>query len=302
MEMIRAAANAGAQAVKFQTFRAGDIAKPDSPHFSLIRKGELDPGSHRELFNAAAEAGVDFLSTPFSPWAVDLLEEVGVSAYKIASMDCINKHLLKVVAGTGKPIFMSTGMATLEEIADSLEFLDKEGCAGLTLLHCIAEYPAPAEHLNLETIVLLRELFGLPTGYSDHYPGVRACIAAAFMGADVIETHFTLDNSLEHGDHSHSADPGQLKYFIETANSFETMRGNKAFILGRSDRDNAGDFRRGVYAARDLAAGEVLSEQDLLFARPASELSPSEVPNLLGRRLRMDVGKYSELVPDCFDE
>ena len=157
-EMIKAAATAGADAVKFQTFRASDIALPTGSHYEAIKCGEMDLGQHQELFRVATDCNVDFLSTPFSPWAVELLETVGVPAYKVASMDCTNHYLLGYVAQTKKPIYLSTGMATLNEIFGSLEFLREKGSGPVTLLHCLALYPAKAEDLNLTIINFLNHL------------------------------------------------------------------------------------------------------------------------------------------------
>ena len=208
-EMIRSAADAGVNAVKFQTFRARDIALPSSPHYSLIKAGEMNVDDHVKLKMMAKGCGVDFLSTPFSPWAVDVLEEIGVEAYKVASMDCANKHLLGLIANTKKPIFLSTGMATLAEIAESMEFLQEKDSGTVTLFHCMSIYPPKAKDLNLNIIPFLRSVFGVPVGYSDHFPGIKACFSAAVLGAEVIETHFTLDTSMEGPDHHHSADPSQ---------------------------------------------------------------------------------------------
>ncbi|RJP21630.1 MAG: hypothetical protein C4527_23345 [Candidatus Omnitrophota bacterium] len=297
-KMIRAAADAGADAVKFQTFRAGDIALPSSPHFELIRKGELDIEQHRHLARIAREQNVDFLSTPYSPWAVDLLETVGVSAYKVASMDSANSCLLAKIAETGKPIFLSTGMTTLSEIDETIHFLHVNNSGPVTLLHCISHYPAKAEDLHLKTIPLLKTLFHLPVGYSDHYPGTQACLAAAMMGASVIETHFTLDRSAEGGDHSHSVDPPLLKKLIEDIELFSRMRGRMDAIYQRPDRECAAVYRRGVYAARDLESGEVLQEKDLVLARPPSDFAPNDLKRLVGKPLRNPVKAFTAISKD----
>jgi len=213
-EMIKAVAKAGADAVKFQTFRAFDIALSSSPHYKTIKDGEMTFEQHRELVEIAKDCKIAFISTPFSPWAIDLLEKIEVQAYKVASMDCTNKHLLGLIAETKRPIYLSTGMATLAEIADTLDLLNKSKSGTVTLLHCISKYPPKAEDLNLCIIEYLKNLFGCSVGYSDHYPGTKACLAAAMMGAEVIETHFTLDSSKEGGDHFHSVDSKMLKQLI----------------------------------------------------------------------------------------
>lgn len=288
-KMIREAADAGADAVKFQTFKADDIALPSSPHYDLIKKGELSLNDHEALFKTAAAAHVDFLSTPFSKAGIDLLQQTGVPAFKIASMDCTNHPLLKLIAETGKPLYISTGMAGLSELADTLDFLKKHNCTDITLLHCISNYPAKAEELNLAVIPYLKSLFNVRVGYSDHYPGVEACIAAAMLGADVIETHFTLDKTIPGGDHSHSADPSDLKHLKQTLDLYKTMQGSRETIFNRPDRSCAKEYRRGVYAAVDLNAGEVINEENLFCTRPESDFSPNDIEHLKGRPLARSI-------------
>ena len=296
-KMIEAAAKAGADAVKFQTFRAIDLALPTAPHYEAIACGQMTLEQHQELAAAAKENGVEFLSTPFSPWAVELLEKVGVKAYKVASMDCTNRHLLGYIAQTGKPIYLSTGMATLAEIGETLEFLEKTGAGPVTIFHCLSLYPARAEDLNLEIIPLLNRIFGIPVGYSDHYPGTKACLAAVMLGAQVIEAHFTLDPSKEGGDHQHSVDPAMLEQLIKDIDLFQQMRGDRQAIHHRPDRSFAKDYRRGVYAARGLEKGERIREKDLLFCRPVSQLSPNDLEWLRGRTLVQEISVFKEINP-----
>lgn len=301
-QMIRAAAQAGAHAVKFQTYRADDIALPTSPHFEAIRCGEMNRDDHARLAAVAKDCAVDFLSTPYSPWAVDLLESLGVPAYKVASMDCTNRHLLSHIARTAKPIYLSTGMATLSEIAETLAFLKEIGSGPVSLLHCMSLYPAAAADLNLAAIPLLKDLFGLTVGYSDHYPGTAACLAAAMLGAEVIETHFTLDCAQPGGDHGHSADPAMLKRLIDDIQLFTAMRGDKNALLARPDRKYAKDYRRGLYAARDLSKGDTIQVADLFLTRPVSELSPNDIDWIQGRKLSKNLAANTAISRDCVQE
>lgn len=301
-EMIRAAAQAGANAVKFQTFKAIDLALPSAPHYAAIKSGEMSLEQHRELFRVATECGIRFMSTPFSTWAVDLLELVGVTAYKVASMDCTNRHLLGYIAKTGKPIYLSTGMATLSEIAESLEFLKKERSGPVTLLHCISMYPPEAEQLNLDVIPFLKKSFGLPVGYSDHYPGTKACLAAAVWGADVIETHFTLDSTKEGADHFHSVDPNMLRSLISDIELFTKMRGNRQSLSDRPDRRFSQEYRRGLYSAKALKKGAPLTGDDVLFCRPVSDLSPNDLERLAGLILNRDIAPHQPLKTEFFHE
>ena len=297
-DMIAAASDAGADAVKFQTFRATDITLPTSPHYRAIRDMEMTLDQHRELAALADKAGVAFLSTPFSAWAVDLLEEVGVRAYKVASMDLTNELLLGRIAETGKPLYLSTGMSVLAEIDRALAFLREHGDPEVTLFHCLSKYPATAEQLNLSAISHLRRTFGVPVGYSDHFPGNRACLAAAMMGASVIETHFTLDSGKEGGDHGHSTDPAALKQLVEDIRLFEAMRGDPLFFNDRPDRPEASLFRRSIHAARDIAPGEVLTMDDLMLNRPGNGRPTADLGLFLGRETRRAVQQYEPLSQD----
>ncbi|NWH04980.1 N-acetylneuraminate synthase family protein [Desulfobacter latus] len=290
VDMIRAAAEAGADAVKFQTFRAKDIALPSSPHYALIEKGEMSFEDHERLRREAKTQGIDFMSTPFSIDAVDLLAKVGVSAFKIASMDCTNTMLLKKVAAAGKPIYLSTGMASMEEISAAVDTLKSANCKNIYVLHCISHYPASADQLNLSIIPYLKEqLDGIVIGYSDHFPGIEACFAAAVIGAQVIETHFTLDKTIPEGDHSHSADPADLKALKSRLALFESMAGSAQAISQRPDQECAKDFRRGVYTRRELKKGDTLKSEDLQFTRPASDFTPDDIDFLEGKIVTEDL-------------
>jgi len=300
-KMIKAAALSNANAVKFQTFRAKDIALPNSPHYNLIQKGEMNYEQHLDLYNTAMDAGIEFISTPFSPWAVELLEKIGVSSYKVASMDCTNFHLLKYIAQTQKKIYLSTGMATLDEISNTLNFLKLNKSGPIILLHCVSMYPPEAQHLNLEIIFLLKKIFDMPTGYSDHYPGTDACLLAAILGASTIETHFTLDSSQKTGDHFHSVEPDDLKKLIEKILLFTQMRGISRSIFHKADRLFSDDYRRGVFAAKNLPKGKILKEDDFLFCRPKTIISPNDIESILGKRLLDDVSSFQPIEPSYIE-
>ena len=254
------------------------------------------------IFDRAKDCGVDFISTPFSPGAVELLEKLNVPAYKVASMDCTNKYLLKYIAQTRKPIYLSTGMATMVDIADTLEFLKTENSGAVSLLHCVSMYPAVAEDLNLELIPLLKNMFGRPVGYSDHFPGTKACLAAAMLGAEIIETHFTLDSTQPEGDHSHSAEPEDLKTLIADMDLHKIMRGDVKNIFERPDRNLATTYRRGLYTARSLAKGAVLKVEDVLMCRPTSDLSPSDMTRLIGKRINQALPAQMALKESHFEQ
>ncbi len=298
--MIHSAAEAGVSAVKFQTFRAGDIVLPSSPHYKMIERAEMNLETHQQLALISRECGIDFLSTPFSNWAVDILEKVNVLAYKVASMDLTNYTLLSYIAQTRKPIYLSTGMSTLAEIAASIDFLKGENVDSIYLLHCISYYPPKAEDLNLSAIPFMKRVFNLPVGYSDHFPGTKACFMAAVLGAEVIETHFTLDTSLPEGDHSHSASPLQLKQLVEDIEFIKQAVGKEDFFADRPDRDVVNQFRRGIYAAQDIESGTRLTQEHLIFCRPQTELSLLQMSWYEGRITRRSIKKYQALSVEDF--
>ncbi len=290
-KMIRAAAAAGVDAVKFQTFKADELTLRNFEHFDLIRNSELDLKAHKELANVAAGEGVTFFSTPFSAWAVDILETVGVPVYKIASMDVTNLPLLRLVAGTGKPAILSTGMATLDEVATAVEAIKEVADAGPALMHCVSIYPAEPETVNLRTIDQIAGAFGLPVGFSDHLLGNEVALAAVALGASLIEKHFTTDKELPGPDHKLSADPAEMANLVRGIRKVEKSLGRAAADDRRPDRGNATDSRRSLFAARDIAAGTLIRPEDVKCVRPERGLPPGEIESILGRPAKTDIGE-----------
>lgn len=273
-QMIDAAKASGAHAVKFQSFLAGDLALPNAPHYSLIKEGELTEEGHQVLFNYCQEVDIEFMSTPFSLESVDLLMGLGIDRFKVASMDACNRTLLSKIAATKKPIIISTGMCTLEEIQQTEQFLNDLNVEDFSFLHCQSLYPADAPNLNLACIQELKSKLKVAVGYSDHFPGVEACKLAVTQGATIIETHFTLDNTIAEGDHSHSADPAQLKELVEYSQFVETALGTVKLDEDRPDYAHRQIFRRGIHALKDIKKGELFSEENISYCRPANDLDP----------------------------
>lgn len=290
-EMIGRAAEAGAQAVKFQTIVPESLVAPDqAARLAQLRRYALTPEDHARLAEAARRAGVLFLSTPFALEAVPWLDPL-VPAFKIASGDNDFVALLEAVAGAGKPILLSTGMADLAAVETAKAVIESVWALagrdpGLVLLHCVSAYPTPLAEANLAAIRSLAAL-GRPVGYSDHTLGVTAALMAVALGARVIEKHFTLSKTQsDFRDHRLSADPADLRELVERVREADALLGDGVKRLMPCERDTAQAARRSLAARRDRAAGHVLGLDDIAWLRPAGGLAPGHEIKLLGRTLR----------------
>lgn len=295
--LIRLAARAGVDAVKFQTYRADKIVSRTDPdrqaHFARL---ELSNEAFRQLDHIAREEGVLFLSTPFDRESVDFLNPL-VPAFKVASGDLTAGPLLTQVAEMGKPILLSTGMSSEEEIAQALESI--AGIIGeaalkerAVLLHCVSSYPTPPDQANLASIPFLRDRFGLLVGYSDHTLGVQACEAAVALGAVVIEKHFTdskTGRTLR--DHALSAEPDEMATLVERIRKLEPMLGHYGKAPMPAEVDNRQSMRRSVAAARPIPAGTVIAGEMLTVLRPAEGIPPSEFGRVIGRHAARDLAE-----------
>ena len=314
LRLIEAAHAAGADAVKFQTFRAEDVTIPTartaayqrentgaSSQFDMIKALELSDDEHRELARHSARIGIEFFSTPFSLQAIDLLLGLGVARIKLPSGEITNKPLIEKAASTGLPLLMSTGMATLDEVRTAVDWVkEKWAAAGfaapfvaaaasgsppLVLLHCTSAYPAPAHALNLRAISTMAAAFSLPLGYSDHSEGAEAAVAAVALGATVIEKHLTLDKALPGPDHRASADPLQFAQLVRSIRQVEAMLGDGIKRAQPIEMDTRDVARRSVVTTRALPAGHVLTQADLALRRPGTGIAPDQLTVLPGRRL-----------------
>ncbi|MEK7857824.1 MAG: N-acetylneuraminate synthase [Elusimicrobiota bacterium] len=297
--LVDAARRAGADAVKFQTFKAEKLATASAAlapyqkkrlgggaQLDMIRRLELSDGDHQRLFEHCAKAGILFLSTPFDEESADMLDRLGVDRFKLPSGELTNKALLRHVAGKGKPLILSTGMSTLAEVRRAVGWIFSRRRVPLTLLHCVTEYPAPADEVNLRAMDTLREAFGLPVGYSDHTLGVEIAVAAAARGAAVIEKHLTLDRRLPGPDQAASLEPEDFRAMVAAIRLVESALGDGVKRMAPCERRNRAAARRSLVAARDLPRGHRLEAKDLLAKRPGTGIPPAEAARLLGRRLR----------------
>ena len=304
-KMIDSAKSCGCDAVKFQSWSPESLSAReeydrnqtynDSPkkHFgslkAMVEKYYLRPDQHLELKKYCDNLEIDFVSTPFSKEEVDLLDDLNVPFFKIASMDVNNLLLLEHVAQKNKPIVMSTGMANLSEIENAVKTIESAGNRQIILLHCIAIYPPVYEDIHLNNIPMLRQVFGYPTGFSDHTFGFAIPLASVALGSCVIEKHFTLDKDLPGWDHAISADPQEMKIIVEGARNIVRSLGGLQRVVSKAEEDKKIKFRRSIILKGDLKEGHILSLKDLTFKRPATGIRPDEYKYVLGRALKRNM-------------
>lgn len=292
--LIDEAAACGVDAVKLQTYRADTVSSKaamfdmeNTGHVSqheLFKQYEIGGHLHEEVFRYAESKGLDWFSSPSHQTDVDLLESLGVGAHKIGSDDAVNLPFLRYVARTGKPIILSTGMCTMEEVRESVSAILAEGNEQIMLLHAITSYPTHPENVNLRAMQsMMREFPELPVGYSDHTLSATACICAAAMGARVVEKHFTYDKNAEGPDHMLSADPAEMKSIVEAIRTFEVMRGSGVKRPANSEKTTRINNRKSIVLARAVASGEVLGPDHLAVKRPGYGIPPKFLDQLVGR-------------------
>lgn len=301
--LVDAAVQAGADCVKFQTYiteedtsvfaAQADYQKQNTgeggqSQYEMLKKLELGYEEFRELKRYCGEKGILFLSSPFELRSVAFLEEIGIPFWKIASSEVTNYPFLKKIAQTGKPIVMSTGMCTLQEIRQAVDVLESCGEREIVLLQCNTEYPTPMQDVNLRAMQGLQKEFGYPVGYSDHTQGIEIPIAAAALGAVIIEKHFTLDRRMEGPDHIASLEPKELETMVHAIRNVETALGSPAKEISESERKNRTAARKSIVAARDIRRGEILTEENIAAKRPGGGISPMRWEELLGQRAVRD--------------
>ncbi|TNB64152.1 N-acetylneuraminate synthase [Campylobacter helveticus] len=308
-KLIEQAAKAGADVVKFQTFKAEDCVSikakkakyqlentaKDESQLEMIKKLELSREAHFELMKHCKKHNIAFLSTPFDLESVAFLQSLNLSYFKIPSGEITNLPYLKAVARCKKKVLLSTGMANLAEIEAALEILRKNGTRDITLLHCTTEYPAPFEEVNLNAIKTLKEAFKLKVGYSDHTKGIVAALGAVALGAVVIEKHFTLDKTMEGPDHKASLEPSELKELCEGIRTLEKALGNGIKKASKSEAKNIIIARKSLVAKCEIKKGDKFSEQNLTTKRPGSGISAMRYEEYLGKRA-LKTYKKDELI------
>jgi N,N'-diacetyllegionaminate synthase len=301
--LVDIAADAGADAVKFQTFEPERLVSPLAPkaeyqlantgpaesQLDMLRRLALPREALAALAAHAATRGLLFLSTPFDEASADLLEALGMPAFKVPSGEVTNHPLVAHVARKGRPVLLSTGMSTLGEVAEAVQVVREHGNPPLALFHCVTSYPASPAECNLRAMEAMRTAFGVPVGWSDHTMGIQVSLAAVAAGAALLEKHFTVDRTLPGPDHAASLEPGDLSALVRSIREIESALGDGVKRPTASEAANTAVVRRSLHASRSLSAGHVLGPDDLIALRPGTGLSPALRDRLVGRRLRVGV-------------
>lgn len=302
-KMIKVASEAGADCIKFQTFKTerlvsknarkavyqqNNLKNDDDSQFSMLKKLELGYEEHVELLAYSKACNISFVSTPFDLESIELLQKLGVQFWKIPSGEITNYPYLVKIASTGKPIVLSTGMCNLNEIEQALNVLYKNNCGKITLLHCNTQYPTPFEDVNLRVLLSLRTRFGIDIGYSDHTVGIEIPIAAAALGATIIEKHFTLDRNMEGPDHKASLEPYELKAMVKAIRNIEVALGSLEKKPTKSEAENINIARKSIVASCCIKKGEIFTEENITTKRPGGGTSPMLWPEVLGKYANKD--------------
>ncbi len=310
-KLVDVAVDAGADSVKFQTFKAENIVTRyaqkaeyqkettagNETQFDMINKLELDINAHKELISYCKKKEITFLSTPFDLESVELLNDLRVEVLKIPSGEITNLPFLEKIGGLKRRLILSTGMADLEEIGNALSILIRAGTPkdNITVLHCNTEYPTPFEDVNLLAMNTIKEAFKVKVGYSDHTLGIEISIAAAALGASVIEKHFTLDKDMEGPDHKSSLEPDELNNMVRAIRNIESGLGNGIKKPSISELKNISIVRKSIVAAGKIKMAEKFSKENITCKRPGTGISPMEWDNIIGKEAKRDF-KEDELI------
>ena len=309
IDLIHIAKECGADAVKIQTYTPDTMTIDCDNEYFRIGKGTIWEGKNlyelfgeahmpwgwtSKLIDEAEKAGITLFSTPFDSSSVDFLESLEMPAYKIASFELVDHQLIARVAKTGKPVIMSTGMGTLEEISEAVEVLETNGCSEYALLKCTSSYPAPVEEANLARMQHMTETFRVPVGLSDHTMGSAVAVTAVAIGACIIEKHFTKSRDIEGPDSSFSMEPDEFKEMVHSVRIAEQAVGTVTYELTEKEKDSR-VFRRSIFVVEDVDAGEFLTEKNIRIIRPGYGLAPKFLEDVLGRTVKQNIARGTPL-------
>jgi N,N'-diacetyllegionaminate synthase len=303
-KLIDKAVFSGADAVKFQTFKAKNVLSKNAPkadyqkqttnlresQFDMIKRLELDERAHQELIAYCKKANIMFLSTPFDLDSVDLLNELGLQIFKIPSGEITNLPYLRRIGSLCKEVILSTGMSDLKEIGEAIKILTNAGTLkeNITVLHANTMYPTPMEDVNLRAILTIQNKFDVAVGYSDHTLGIEVDIAAVAMGATVIEKHFTIDKTMDGPDHKSSIDPEELKAMVSSIRNIEKALGSSVKKPSKSEKPNISMARKSIVARKSIKKGELFTEKNITIKRPGIGISPMKWDTILGKVAERD--------------
>ena len=311
-QLVEAAHAAGADAVKFQTFKAARLVTAAAPkaafqqanidagesQLAMLQRLELSEADHRALLAHCGTRGIQFISTPFDEVSADLLAALNVPLFKLPSGELTNLPYLAHLARLNRPLIVSTGMSYLSEVEAAVRCFEANGNPPVALLHCVSNYPAAPSDVNLRAMATLASAFGVPIGYSDHTPGNEVTLAAVALGACIIEKHLTLDRNLPGPDHQASLEPDEFAAAVRGIRIVESALGTGRKAPAASEANTAAVARKSIVAARDLAAGETLDARAVAIMRPGTGLPPAMLPHLLGRRTRVRLAAGTLLTLD----
>lgn len=314
-KMIDEAALCGVDCVKFQTFRAEEFMADremtyeyssqgetvSEKMFDMFKKTELSESSYAKIFDYSREKGMIPLTSVADPESADMIESVGVGAFKLASEDFINLPLLEHMAQKKAPLILSTGMANQEELEDVLTILKRHKKKNVLFFHCVSVYPTPDEEVNLQRMLELKNLAKAAVGYSDHSLGITACIGAVAMGAIALEKHFTSDRNLPGPDQSLSSDPQEMKALVDAVRRMEKMKGESQFAPSATEKTKLKEFRRSIVAVRGLDKGHSLKKEDIALRRPGTGLRARELPEILGKKLKISVQENQQILSEMLE-
>ena len=303
-KLIDVAFESGANAIKFQTFKSKNLVVKNAKkakyqiqttsliesQFDMLKKLELDIDDHKKLINYCKKKGIIFISSPFDHESIDLLSELKLQIFKIPSGEINNLPYLRHIGSLGKEVILSTGMSTLMEIEDAFNILINAGTSknNITILHANTMYPTPMEDVNLRAMLTIKNKFDVAVGYSDHTLGIEIDIAAAALGASIIEKHFTLDKKMDGPDHQASLEPNELKSMIDAIRNIEKAMGDGVKILTRSEKPNIGITRKSIVAKTEIKKGDIFSEKNLTTKRPGIGISPMKWDSIIGSVAKRD--------------
>jgi len=311
--LIEKAAEAGADIVKFQTFKADklvsqfakkaeyqktNLADNDDNQYNMLKKLELSVEMHLELLAHCKQCGITFLSTGFDEESVDLLDHLEIPFYKIPSGEITNKPYLQHISKKGKPVVMSTGMSNIKDIKNALDLLTENGLelSNITLLHCNTDYPTPMKDVNLLAMHHIKDTFGVKVGYSDHTKGIEIPLAAVALGAEIIEKHFTLDRDMQGPDHQASIEPHELKVMVDSIRNIElALGGTGKKEITNSEKHNISIVRKSIHIALPLFKGEIIERKHLTMKRPGDGISPMLINEIVGKKTRRDIQRNEKL-------